>query len=60
MRIENRKKLATIKKKVIGGMYDEMGKRSRGSKTADDDYSEALKLLGKAIDDIELMFGNLD
>ncbi|MGG6309822.1 hypothetical protein [Paenibacillus macerans] len=60
MKQENRRKLATIKKKVIGGMYVEMSKQSKNKNMADSEYSEALRILGKALADIEYSFGSLD
>jgi hypothetical protein len=59
MNIENRKKLATIKKKVIGSMWVEMSKSSRGKKV-DTEYSGSLKLLADAIKGIEYQYGDLD
>lgn len=59
MKPANRKKLATIKKKIIGGQYGEMGKQAKG-KGGDPEYREALRILGKAIDDVESFCGSLD
>jgi len=59
MKAENRKKLAAIKKKVIVGQWVNSDDRAKG-KRVDENYATALQTLGKAIQDIEYMYGDLD
>lgn len=56
MKQENKKKLLTIKKKVLTNMWQTM---AAGFKE-DEDYKSALKLLGDAMMEIERTYGDLD
>ncbi|WP_158530588.1 hypothetical protein [Paenibacillus larvae] len=55
MKQANRKKLETIARKVVHLQFQEMGKGSKGN--SDEEYAEALRILGDALKEIEETFG---
>ncbi|MNW28160.1 hypothetical protein D3C74_49750 [compost metagenome] len=56
MKANNRKKLATIKRKILDGQFSSMAK----SNIPDDEFETALQILGDAMMDIEKRFGDVD
>jgi hypothetical protein len=59
MKEVNRKKLATIKGKILNGQFSTMSKKYREGKP-DKDYETALRILGDAMSQVERMFGDVD
>lgn len=55
----NRKKLRSIKAKVLNDIFYTMEKQMKKEKV-DEDYQVSLGLLGKALSGIEEKFGDLD
>lgn len=57
MKITNRKKLATIKSKVMNGLLSQIGNKG---KDEDEDYHCSLSILGSAVEEIEKQYGRVD
>ncbi|MED1786517.1 hypothetical protein P4V47_03170 [Brevibacillus laterosporus] len=58
MKNANRKKLATIKGKILDGQYQQM--KSIGSAKKDEDFSHALEILAGAMREVEQFYGDVD
>jgi hypothetical protein len=58
MKAQNRKKLASIAGRVAREQWMQMQKATQDKE--DKDFAEALQILGDALKEIEMRFGNLD